>query len=285
MKFYKFNSSGNDFVFAAADKNAINGNFSELARQICDRHTGVGADGFVALAKGEETNHIVWRFYNCDGSEAAMCGNASRAAAFFATELGLVDMAQTIFLHTLAGIIEAKVSKICKVAPNTQNASFGSVANVAVKLSEPQKKAEPFNEDGYSWHFYDTGVPHLVTFIDDLSMADMNIAQKLRVKYNANVNFCEIKNDEIFIRTFERGVEAETLACGTGMCAAALAYRAVEPINSGVKTKLRPKSNDEILVYFQGSGLYFEGAVNSVFSTEISILNCGKIVGFDISGF
>lgn len=285
MKFYKFNSSGNDFVFALAGKNALNGDFSELAKQICDRHSGIGADGFVALIKGDEQNHIIWRFYNCDGSEAQMCGNASRAAAFFATELGLVDASDTIFLHTLAGVIEAQVRKVSKVMPNMQNAHFGNTASVSVRLSEPKKLSEPFSEGGYLWYFYDTGVPHLVTFIDDINAADMSLAKDLRAKYNANVNFAQMIDGELFVRTFERGVEAETLACGTGMCATALAYRQKAPIDSGVKTKVRPKSNDEILVYFQGANLYFEGAVNSVFSTEISILNCGKIVGFDISGF
>ena len=285
MKFYKFNSSGNDFVFVLASKNALNGDFSELARQICDRHSGIGSDGFVAIIKGDEKNHIIWRFYNCDGSEAHMCGNASRAAAFFATELGLVDASDTIFLHTLAGIIEAQVRKISKVMPNMQNADFGSTASVSVRLSEPKKLSEPFSEAGYLWYFYDTGVPHLVTFIDDINAADMDLAKDLRAKYNANVNFAQMIDGELFVRTFERGVEAETLACGTGMCACALAYRIHAPIDSGVKTRIRPKSNDEILVYFQGANLYFEGVVNSVFSTEISILNCGKIVGFDISGF
>ena len=285
MKFYKFNSSGNDFVFVLASKNALNGDFSELAKQICDRHSGIGADGFVAIIKGDEQNHIIWRFYNCDGSEAHMCGNASRAAAFFATELGLVDASDTIFLHTLAGVIEAQVRKVSKVMPNMQNADFGSTASVSVRLSEPKKLSEPFSEGGYFWYFYDTGVPHLVTFIDDINAADMSLAKDLRAKYNANVNFAQMIDGELFVRTFERGVEAETLACGTGMCATALAYRQKAPIDSGVKTKVRPKSNDEILVYFQGANLYFEGAVNSVFSTEIAILNCGKIVGFDISGF
>lgn len=278
MTYYKMNSSGNDFVFfVAGDENdSLNADFSELAVQICDRHKGIGADGLVAIFKGSSDNHIIWDFYNCDGSRAHMCGNASRAAAFFACEQGLVSKDKTIFLHTLAGIIEAQVSKILNIENNenstladlARTAYFGRTAVVAVKLSQPKKLSETFNKNGFTWYFFDTGVPHLVTFIDDLNSADMELARSLRHEYNANVNFCEIRGSEIFIRTFERGVESETQACGTGMCAAALAYREKEPIASGVRTTLRPLSGEIIRVYLQGKNVNFEGQVNLVFKTE-----------------
>ena len=96
MKFFKFNASGNDFVFFLASnggsKDASKYDFSELAKRLCDRQEGIGADGLVAIFKGNSDNHIIWRFYNLDGSEASMCGNASRAAALFACEQGLVDL-------------------------------------------------------------------------------------------------------------------------------------------------------------------------------------------------
>lgn len=283
MKVFKFNASGNDFVFflggkgeSGGSKNASKHDFSELAKRLCDRHEGIGADGLVAVFSGDESNHIIWRFYNLDGSEASMCGNASRAAALFACEQRLVDASKTIYLHTLAGVIEANVSeqKTCpSLSELGQNIAslpkLGATASVNVRLGPPKKLSEPFSEDGLRWHFYDTGVPHIVAFVDDIEAAPMDIAPRLRAKYNANVNFvCEL-GGELFVRTFERGVEAETLACGTGMCAAALAYRASEPIKSGVKSVIRPRSGELIKVYLRGDAVYFEGQVNSVFSTEI----------------
>lgn len=282
MKFFKFNASGNDFVFFLASedesesKDASKYDFSELAKRLCDRHEGIGADGLVAIFKGSSDNHIIWRFYNLDGSEASMCGNASRAAALFACEQGLVDASKTIFLHTLAGVIEANVSEQMShpaLAPLGQNIAsvpkLGCTASVSVRLSAPKKLSEPFCEDGLRWYFYDTGVPHLVAFVEDIEAAPFELAPRLRAKYNANVNFvCEL-GGELFVRTFERGVEAETLACGTGMCAAALAYRASEPIKSGVKSVIRPRSGEIIKVFLHGDAIYFEGLVNSVFSTEI----------------
>lgn len=283
MKLFKFNASGNDFVFFVAGKgqsggsaNASKHDFSELAKRLCDRHEGIGADGLVAVFSGDSDNHIIWRFYNLDGSEAQMCGNASRAAALFACEQGLVDASKTIFLHTLAGVIEANVSEqmshpsLAKLGQNIANtAKIGSTASVNVRLSAPKLLSEPFSECGLRWHFYDTGVPHLVAFVEDIEAAPFEIAPALRAKYNANVNFaCEL-GGELFVRTFERGVEAETLACGTGMCAAALAYRASEPIKSGVKSLIRPRSGEVIKVFLRGDAVYFEGQVNSVFSTEI----------------
>lgn len=283
MKFFKFNASGNDFVFFVAGKgdeggsaNASKHDFGELAKRLCDRHEGIGADGLAAIFSGDSDNHIIWRFYNLDGSEAQMCGNASRAAALFACEQGLVSADKTIFLHTLAGVIEANVSEqktqptLAKLGANiTKMNKIGSTASVSVRLSAPKKLAEPFSEDGLRWHFYDTGVPHLVAFVEDIEAAPFEIAPALRAKYNANVNFvCEV-GGELFVRTFERGVEAETLACGTGMCAAALAYRVAEPIKSGVKSVIRPRSGEIIKVFLRGDAVYFEGLVNSVFSTEI----------------
>ena len=158
MKFFKFNASGNDFVFflasKAESKNASKYDFSELAKRLCDRHEGIGADGLAAIFKGSSDNHIIWRFYNLDGSEA-MCGNASRAAAFFACEQGLVDASKTIFLHTLAGVIEANVSEQMShpaLSPLGQNIArvpkLGSSASVSVRLSAPKKLSEPFCEDG-----------------------------------------------------------------------------------------------------------------------------------------
>lgn len=270
MKYFKFNASGNDFVFFHAGNSkdeAQKADFSALAKRLCDRHQGIGADGLVAVYN-LGANEFMWRFYNCDGSEANMCGNASRAAMLFGVLEGFVNSEESIFLHTKAGVIEGLVKGV-ENANSSGGAEFGQIASVCVGLGEAKKLQESFEECGFTWFFYDTGVPHLVTFMDDISKADMSLAALMRQKYNANVNFCEYRDGEIFIRTFERGVEGETLACGTGMCAAAVAYRVSQPINSGVKNTLRPASGEHITVFLKDNIIYFEGQVNSVFSTKI----------------
>lgn len=246
MQVSKYSASGNDFVIFHTLHEE---NRSDLAVTLCDRHEGVGADGLVVLLPHEKYD-FKWQFYNSDGSDASMCGNATRAVAHYAFNNALAkkDMA---FL-TKAGLIHSSVG--------------GDV--VESELTTPKTLQEPFEKEGKIWHFYDTGVPHLVTYTDDLITSwDENLIKLMRHEYNANVNFVKITKDELHIRTFERGVEGETLACGTGIAAAFLGAFRDEKV--GLTCKVIPKSGEELQMQMRDEKLFFKGRVKHSFDAVV----------------
>ncbi|WP_456480032.1 diaminopimelate epimerase [Nautilia sp.] len=240
----KYSASGNDFVifhtFAKKDR-------SEVAKKLCERQNGIGADGLIVLLPHEKYD-FEWQFYNSDGSEAEMCGNGSRAAAHYAFVNGLA--CRKMKFLTLAGVIEAEVEN-----------------DVVESMLSPYKLVkDEFEEEGRVWKIYDTGVPHLVTLgkIDDY---DKKLAEKMRYKYNANVNFAEVKNGNLYVRTYERGVEDETLACGTGMCASFLVAKDLNLVGDNVT--VYPKSKEELQIKLKNGRLYFKGKVKNTFTANI----------------
>ncbi len=242
----KYSASGNDFVifhsFAKED-------FSELAKRLCHRQEGVGADGLIVLVP-HDTLDFEWCFYNADGSSAEMCGNGSRACAHYAFDNGLA--AKEMRFLTLAGEIA------CKVDGN----------RVQSDLTPPKILDKMIEEGGKQWWLIDTGVPHLVTFDADIENFDLAEARELRYKYNANVNIASIEADHIRVRTYERGVEDETLACGTGM--AACFYRANQEKKVSDKMIVKPTSQEELSLGLQDGIITFTGDVRKVFVTQIS---------------
>ena len=244
MQLVKYSASGNDFVlfhtFIKKDRSA-------LAKRLCHRQEGIGADGLIVLLP-HSSYDFEWQFYNADGSEAAMCGNGSRAAAHYAASFGLAPTHMRFL--TGAGVIEARVE--------------GDM--VESQLTESRILQKDIQEYGKKWWLIDTGVPHLVTFVEDLKQFDKNEAKKLRDKYNANVNYAiihDLKN--MGIRTFERGVEDETLACGTGM--AACFVRALEEGRVEQAVRIVPKSGEELALRFEKGRLFFKGRVKKIFET------------------
>jgi len=249
MQVTKYNASGNDFViFHTFEKKARN----DLAQKLCHRQKGVGADGLIVLVP-HEMYDFEWEFYNSDGSDAEMCGNGSRAAAHYAFSNGLCG--QEMRFLTVAGVIEASVA--------------GDEAEV--KLTEPKVLESAIVGGGHKWQLLDTGVPHLVTFVDDLKAYNKEIAREMRQEYNANVNFCKIdtENRMLYVRTYERGVEDETLACGTGM--AACFYAAYMDKKVDAVCKVYPTSREELTLSFRDGSIYFKGKVDKVFETSISL--------------
>ncbi len=244
MQLVKYSASGNDFVIFHAFKKRDR---SAIARMVCDRYEGIGADGLIVLLP-HEIYDFVWEFYNADGSVAAMCGNGSRAAAHYAYSFGLA--AEQMRFLTLAGVIEAQVK--------------GDV--VESQLTEHKIVRKDIEEFGKKWWLIDTGVPHLVTFVENLKQFDKEKAKILRNKYNANVNYAIIADQKkIGVRTYERGVEDETLACGTGM--AACFVRAMSEGKVGEDAHLLPKSGEELAIRFEQGRLYFKGRVKKIFAT------------------
>lgn len=248
MTVTKYSASGNDFIIFHAEQKKDR---SDLAIKLCHRHNGVGADGMVVLIPHEEYD-FEWEFYNSDGSLASMCGNASRAVAHYAHEMGISINNESIFL-TGAGVIRAKI-----------NGDYVISDMVPPKLINQQ-----IIENGETWWLIDTGVPHLVTLRDDISSFDLHQARELREKYNANVNIAAIKEGKLYVRTYERGVEDETLACGTGMVACFVRAHKQGLLPSQVQ--VFPKSGEEIDIRYN-EGIYsFGGRVSKVFVAEVFI--------------
>ncbi|MCG3719756.1 diaminopimelate epimerase, partial [Aliarcobacter butzleri] len=187
---------------------------------------------------------------NSDGSDASMCGNATRAVTHYAYTNGLITTNQARFL-TGAGIIKAVVENDI----------------VETQLTKAKVINEEFSEDGFIWHLVDTGVPHLVTIVDDLNLYNHELCAKMRYKYNANVNFAKIENKTIKVRTYERGVEGETLACGTGMAASFLRANSLKLVND--TTFVYPKSGEELTLSIKDNTIYFKGAVKKVFTVTL----------------
>ena len=235
----KYSASGNDFIIFHTFKKKDR---SELAKKLCDRFNGVGADGLIVILPHEKYD-FEWQFYNADGSEAEMCGNGSRAAAHYAFSNNLAP--EKMKFLTLAGIIEADVD-----------------GDIVESQLTPHKKIGNYGE----WSLFDTGVPHLVK-IDKLDNFNIDECRDLRYKYNANVNVAEVKNRNLYVRTYERGVEDETLACGTGMCASFLKAREKGLI--GDRAIVYPKSGEKLEITIRNNRLYFKGRVINTFDAFI----------------
>ncbi len=245
MTYEKYSASGNDFVIFHS---LVKKDYSDLAIKLCNRTEGVGADGLIVIVPNE-TADFEWLFYNNDGSHAAMCGNGTRACAHYAYSNGLAP-SKMKFL-TGAGIIESSVE-----------------SNVVETQLTPYKVIkEEFEQYGKTWYLVDTGVPHLVTITEDLNDYDHDLSAKMRYEHNANVNYAKIENGVIKVRTYERGVEGETLACGTGMSACFL--RAFKLGLVSDKTFVYPKSNEELTLSLKNDTIYFKGAVKNVFTANI----------------
>lgn len=243
MQFTKYNASGNDFVIFHTFKNCDR---SELAKHLCDRQKGIGADGLIVLLP-HDSYDFQWQFYNSDGSEASMCGNGTRACAHYAYTNQLANTKMRFL--TGAGVIASTVEG----------------DSVETELTSPVMLGKSFEEHGLVWYFYDTGVPHLVTFVDDLTSFNKDLSRQMRYKYNANVNYACLIQNSLHVRTYERGVEDETLACGTGM--AASFYSAYRENFIGNNIKVYPTSGEELALRIENNTIFFKGKVQKVFET------------------
>lgn len=245
MTYKKYSASGNDFVIFHT---LVKKDYSKEAIKLCNRTEGIGADGLIVIVPNESAD-FEWLFYNSDGSVAAMCGNGTRACAHYAFNNNLA--AEKMKFLTGAGIIESEV--------------FGDI--VQTQLTKPKVIKEEFEQEGLTWYLVDTGVPHLVTIVDDLENYDHDLCSKMRYEYNANVNFAKIENGVINVRTYERGVEGETLACGTGMAACFLRANSLNLVED--KCFVYPKSKEELSLSKIDGTLFFKGTVKEVFTAVI----------------
>lgn len=247
----KYVASGNDFLifhtFCAQNR-------STLAQQLCDRHNGIGADGLIVLLPAHGDCDFVWEFYNRDGSIATMCGNGSRACALYAFNHGLCG--RELAFQTGAGRICARVLEGGHVG-----VQFPFVRILQQNLTECAMPA----------FLLDTGVPHLVLCAHDGAQSARPTTDELRtlrVRYNANVDVMYVAHNIVHVRTFERGVEAETLACGTGMAASFIVAHQNGQLAGGEGIVI-PTSGEELRFFFDGDSLWFSGKVRYVATCQI----------------
>jgi diaminopimelate epimerase len=264
--FYKMTGSGNDFVILDGRTTAPSRWSAENIRAVCDRRTGIGADGLVILTP--DGAGVRMTFWNADGSRAAMCGNAALCSATLSAHLELVQESD-VQLLTDAGIVAARIAD-SKDRAEIHLPDTGIPEPVPGIAPEPGEKA--------IW-LGTVGVPHLVVLVDDVACVDLpNRGRELRHHpaagpAGANANFISASRTPggpWRIRTFERGVEGETLACGTGTVAAAIALAAhcgqrlpMEFISSGggllgVRGELQGRAASDLWLAGQGQ-LVFRG--------------------------
>ena len=228
MRFAKYEGAGNDFILLDLRNGGATPQSAEIAR-LCDRHFGIGADGLMTLAASAVSGcDCSMRYYNADGSPGEMCGNGGRCFALFAHHLGIGGDIKRF--DSTDGIHEARMLRI-----------DGLRSTVELGMIDVERIDRG---DGY-W-FLDTGVPHYVEFTDDLEAVDV-IGRGRRIRYDkrfakgTNVNFVKVVGPgHIAVRTYERGVEDETLACGTGSTAAALVtHLAAQPSVTAFRIDVR----------------------------------------------
>jgi diaminopimelate epimerase len=266
LRFTKMNGAGNDFVLLDNRAGDLRLAPEQIAR-ICDRHRGVGADGILLLEESSNGADFRMRYYNRDGGEAEMCGNGARCFARFADQIA--GPLKKLSFETPAGVIGASIE--------------GEL--VCLQMGEPRNLK--LNVDlvaagkNFCVHFINSGVPHVVVpvdKIDNIDVAKVGAAirrHELFAPAGANANFIEKRGPkEIAIRTYERGVEEETLACGTGVVASALIFAATENVAAPISVRVR--GGEELQVGFEKSGAQFKnvtltGPADFVFEGAIEI--------------
>jgi len=241
IPFTKMQGSGNDFILIDNRRSVLRGmNLKNLAVTVCDRHYSVGADGMIVIVPSRKAD-FKWRFFNADGSEAEMCGNGSRCAARFASIKKIAR--QDMTFETLAGNIHAQVK------PNAVKVQLTGASGLRMNIAVPLESGLRMG------HFINTGVPHLVYLSKDLNGEDVDRIGRTTRHHDlfkpagTNVNFMLIQGPhKLRIRTYERGVEGETLACGTGAVAAALIAGALGAVSS--PAEVLTGSGEKLIVSF-----------------------------------
>ena len=249
LRFAKMAGSGNDFILIDDMDLKLDGTeLALLARLICRRKFSIGADGLIVLRPSDVAD-FKWRFFNADGSEAEMCGNGGRCAARFAVMRKIAG--PELSFEAIAGIVRARVK----------------AETVMLGMTTPtgQRDSEPIDVAGEKldvW-FIDTGVPHAVVFyknLDRLDVKSLGKAIRFHPRFapaGANANFAAVTSaHSLDLRTYERGVEDETYACGTGAVAASLTAARKGLVSSPVR--VTPTGGGVLAIYFQQDGTAFK---------------------------
>jgi diaminopimelate epimerase len=264
-------ASGNDFVLLDNRKVKLNNHpakLADLSRNICQRKTGIGADGLLFLEKSKKED-IRMRIFNADGSEAEMCGNGARCVAVYLAGDGKIRK-KGLTYETVAGQIQAQVQK--------------DTAKIKMTYPKDIKFDIPVDIEPRALRvdYIDTGVPHAIVFVEGLNVIDVRSIGRL-IRYHrkfsprgTNVNFVEvIKGNLIKVRTYERGVENETLACGTGAAASAIItyLKFNQKKKTDFKMRVMTLSTDVLSVYFDYkdekiNNVWLEGKATTIYKGE-----------------
>jgi len=264
LEFAKYSGAGNDFIIIDGTKYRLEIPPSELAKRLCARAVSVGADGLIIVRRSTVPEvDLEWEFYNSDGSAAEFCGNGARCAAKFSVGRRLVN-GRSLTMRTAAGIIRAVVDE----------------SDVKVEFDfqplEPERMGLDLGEAEVEGFFLTAGVPHFVVFVADIETARVvDLGRKIRfhpafAPQGTNADFCKVDGGKVFVRTYERGIEGETLACGSGAMAAALVARATRGLPERVEVV--PRSGEALVVdmaMLDEGKLILEGPAREVYSGSL----------------
>ena len=281
LEFYKLQAQGNDFILIDVRPYRGRGSdrlYKRWARQYCMRKTGVGADGLL-LIESSKKNLFKMRIFNPDGSEAEMCGNGARCVAFWGY-LRVPGRKGMFTFDTVAGAIETKVTH--KAQRPFAGVGIKMVNPIGVSLDMPIRVMNRVVKVNY----INTGVPHVVVFVQGLDKIDVEAigrAIRFHKKFKpqgTNVNFVEVVNDNhIKVRTYERGVEAETFSCGTGSVASAVIWALQHADNRSYKkrsVKVEVTNGEILRVIFDKSqnlahNVWLQGRVYFLYRGELNL--------------
>ena len=257
MHFYKYQGTGNDFIIFDDRNNFFNLNQKQIAK-LCQRRFGIGADGLMLLqnAIGYDFKMV---YYNSDGTLGTMCGNGGRCLVRFAADLGLV---------------QDKTNFIAVDGPHTAKITDDSISLQMQNVSQIDRLNTDF--------FTNTGSPHVVRFCDHVEHEDVKntgaqirYSEEFKSMGGTNVNFCQqTQENELFVRTYERGVEDETYSCGTGVTAAALVASAKKGLQSPIHVKTL---GGHLTISFDGNesigftNITLQGPAVKVFEIDLSV--------------
>lgn len=255
--FDKYHGTCNDFVIADNRNGDYNGLTQAQIEFLCDRRRGVGADGLILLEESADTDFKMV-YFNSDGNQSTMCGNGGRCIVMYAHSKGIIGEACSFM--AIDGLHEA------------------SVKDGVVKLKMTDVAKIEKHDDDY---VLDTGSPHYVQFVNNVSAIDVH-DQGAYIRYSKafkkagiNVNFVQPKSQSIQVGTYERGVEAETYSCGTGVVASAIAANVFDPKDHTSPQAIETKGGD-LKVYYTKTAdgyqdIYLEGPAVKVFSGELTL--------------
>lgn len=261
IPFYKYQGTGNDFVLIdQREKKYLTRNDTKTIEHLCDRKFGIGADGLMFLEKSDKINvDFEMIYFNADGRESSMCGNGGRCITAFAHRLK--EIGDECVFNAIDGLHEAKIN-----AKNEVQLKMIDVNDVEI---------------GEDYYLMNTGSPHYIVFVEDLKDIDVYETGR-QIRYSerfhevgVNVNFVEIKKDKsIEVATYERGVENETLSCGTGVTAAAIAYALKTNMPAPIKIKTKGGELAVQLVRISEksfSDIWLCGPATPVFSGKVKV--------------
>lgn len=265
FEFYKMQGSGNDFIVLDNRQKIISrSRMSELAVKLCPRKFSVGADGIIFLENSDDPElDFIWHFYNSDGSRAEMCGNGSRCAALFAWHMNMAP--RHLVFGTDAGPVRAGIEgrdqvKVQLTIPRDMK------LDIVLKLD---------TQETLTVHSINTGVPHAVVMCRDLKNTDVSSLGRIirRHEYfaphGANVNFVQVKDSgRIDLRTYERGVEDETFACGTGAAASVVTGRSLGLLDDSVEVVT--SGGERLIIDYSGEDVFLSGQACFIYKGELS---------------